>query len=120
MPGWNQHLFLLINASAHPDPWIVSFAAILANSPVVAGPVLLVALWIWGNPSHRAGLLTVAGAVCAGQGINQLIGLIYFEPRPFVMDLGHTLIRHAADNSFPSDHATFVWTLGAGLIATGA
>ncbi len=120
MPDWNQQLFLLINASAYPNAWLVQIASILAASPVMVGPVVLVAFWVWGAPACRGALLAVAGAVLVGQGINQIVGLLYFEPRPFMIGLGHTLIPHVPDNSFPSDHATFVWTVGAGLIATGA
>lgn len=36
-----------------------------------------------------------------------------------MVGLGTTLVAHAIENSFPSDHATFLWSLGLGLIATG-
>lgn len=48
-----------------------------------------------------AGITGIAGLV-----INYLITLVYFEPRPFVAHTVHTLIPHAADASFPSDHTT--------------
>lgn len=31
-------------------------------------------------------------------------GLVYFDPRPFVLDNTTPLIAHAPDNGFPSDH----------------
>ncbi len=120
MPEWNQQLFLLINASAGTNTWLTQMADIAASSPVVVGPLLMVALWVWGQPARRGRLLAVAGGMLIGLGINQVLGLLYFEPRPFMIGLGHTLLVHAPDNSFPSDHATFIWTLGVGLIATGA
>ncbi len=119
MSGWNQQLFLLINASAEPDAWLVQCAALLANSPALVAPALLVALWVWGHPAKRGALLSVTGGILIGLGINQLLGLLYFEPRPFMMEIGHTFLPHVPENSFPSDHATLVWTLGLGLIATG-
>ena len=118
--GWNQHFFLLINTSAHPAGSVVQAALLLANSPVVVGPATLVILWIWGRPSQRGGLLAVTGGMLIALGINQVLGMLYFEPRPFMIGLGHTLLPHPPDNSFPSDHATFVWALGIGLIATRA
>ena len=36
-----------------------------------------------------------------------------------MIGLGHTFAVHVPENSFPSDHATFLWTVGLGLIATG-
>jgi len=58
--------------------------------------------------------------VLAGQGINLLLGLAWFEPRPFMAGIGHTWLDHVADNGFPSDHATLAWSLGLGLALTGA
>lgn len=116
----NQALFLLLNAPAHPPGWMVGAAAALANSPVAVAPVLVAALWVWGAPSGRGALIAVASAVIAAQGVNMALGLLWFEPRPFMVPVGHTLVAHVADNGFPSDHATLVWTLGAGLAMTGA
>lgn len=56
----------------------------------------------------------------AGQGINLLLGLVWFEPRPFMVGIGHTWLDHLADNGFPSDHATLAWSLGLRLALTGA
>jgi undecaprenyl-diphosphatase len=118
--GWNQQLFLFINVSADPSTWAVELARLIANSPIVVGPVLLIALWVWGQPIRRGGLLAVAMGMLVGLGINQLLGLVYFEPRPFMTGIGHTLLTHPPDNSFPSDHATFIWAMGVGLMATSA
>jgi undecaprenyl-diphosphatase len=119
VPGWNQQLFLLINVSADPNAWLAHLAGMIADSPVVVGPVLLVTLWIWGQPSKRGGLLSAAAGMLIGLGINQVLGFLYFEPRPFMIGLGHTLLPHVPENSFPSDHATSIETLGVGLIMTG-
>lgn len=119
MPGWNQQLFLLINAAAAPNEWLVRCAIVLAKSPAVVVPAVLVVLWVWGQPDRRGGLLSVTAATCIALGINAVVGWLYFEPRPFMIGIGHTLLRHAPDNSFPSDHATFVWALGMGLIMAG-
>jgi len=120
MSGLNQQLFLLLNASAISHGWVVQAIILLADSPVVVGPAVLVGLWVWGPTSRRGALLSVAGAMLAGQAVNQLLGLVIFDPRPFMVPLGHTLMTHVADNGFPSDHATFTWTLGVGLILTAA
>lgn len=120
MPAWNRTLFLLINASAHPPHAVVATAKLFASSPVAVVPLLLIALWIWGRRGARGGLLAATVATVIALGINVVLGAIYMEPRPFAIGLGHTLIQHAADNAFPSDHATLVWALALGLITTGA
>ena len=118
--AWNDWLFLAVNASARPPEAVRLLAVLLAGAPLLLVPRLLVGLWVWGRPSARAGLIATAGGVLAGQGINVLLGLLWFEKRPFMAGIGHTLMRHAADNGFPSDHATLCWGCGLGLIATGA
>lgn len=120
MSAWNIDLFLFINASVTPSASVVSGLGFLASSPVVVCLLLLVGLWVWGPPSARGGLLAVAATMVLDQGINLALGQLWFEPRPFMVGLGRTLITHAPDNAFPSDHVTFVLTLGFGLIATRA
>lgn len=60
----------------------------------------------------RAGLRRAAVAAGLSAGLGLLVGKIitefYARPRPFVAHAGkvHLFISHAADASFPSDHAT--------------
>ena len=118
--AFNNQLFLLINAPAHPYPTTVALAEFAASGVIILVPFLLVALWVWGNPTHRAGLAATAVAAALALGANQLLGLLWYEPRPFVIGLGRTLIAHPPENSFPSDHTTFMVTLGLSLIITRA
>jgi len=60
-----------------------------------------------GGRDARDTLLATAIGVCLALGINQLLGLLWYEPRPFIIGLGYTLAVHAVENSFSSDHATF-------------
>lgn len=114
----NHHLFLLLNASAAPSPLVVDLADVVAQQLIYALPVLLLALWIWGRPERRAGLISTAIAAACALGANQLVGLLWYEPRPFMIGLGHTLLAHVPENSFPSDHTTFFLATGFALIAT--
>jgi len=120
MLRWNHDLFLLINASESPAAPIVLIANLFASSPVYVVPALLIFLWVRGRTSARGGLLSVTLGLVAGLGINQILGLLWHEPRPFMIGLGHTLTNHVVENSFPSDHATLIWSLAFGLIATQA
>ena len=44
-------------------------------------------------------------------GINQIIGFVYFRPRPYTLHTAHLLVKPSVDPSFPSDHATFAFAL---------
>jgi len=118
--AWNTQLFLLLNGPAAPGPTILFAMRMLAGSPVVIAPALLVWLWVRRPDDRRAGLLAVALAALAGQAVNLGLGALWFEPRPFMAGIGHTLLAHAADNGFPSDHSTLMFALGSGLVLTGA
>jgi undecaprenyl-diphosphatase len=120
MLGTNDQLFLLINASPHASPTIVYVAELIASKLIGLIPLLLVALWIWGSLARRTGLAASSIVAALALGTNQLVGLLWFEPRPFMIGLGRTLMPHAPENSFPSDHTTFILTVGIALIATRA
>lgn len=116
----NHHLFLAVNASAQPDPLTVAIAAFAASWLVYGAAALVPVLWVRGRQDRRGALLATVLGVSAALAMNQLLGLLWYEPRPFMVGLGHTLVFHVVENSFPSDHATFLWSLGFGLITTGA
>lgn len=44
-------------------------------------------------------------------GINQIIGFVYFRPRPYTLHTAILLVKPSVDPSFPSDHATFAFAL---------
>jgi len=120
MLALNHHLFLLINAEPGESPLLIALGRIVAADAIGLVPVLLVLLWIRGRPDRRGGLVATAVATALALGANQIVGQFWYEPRPFMIGLGRTLMAHAPENSFPSDHTTFMLTVGIGLIATGA
>lgn len=116
MENLNQELFLLINASEAAPTIVVAIARIIATWSVLLTVVLAAILWIWGEPSRRPVLLVGGAAVLLGLSLNFMISLAWFHPRPFMVGLGRQLLPHAAETSFPSDHATFVLSFGLGLL----
>lgn len=116
----NDTLFLALNASSPASPSVVILARFLAEGSVPLAVVIVIGLWIWSDDRQRAPVLTACIGVLFGLGIDQAIGLVWFEPRPFVTGIGRTLLAHVPDSSFPSDHATVLWTLGWTLVGTTA
>ncbi len=111
MQELNEALFLLINASADPNALLVAMAKVFANQLIWLAPLALVLGWLRGSEPVRRLMLEATVSALAGLLINQAIGLLWQTPRPFVLGIGHTLIPHAPDSSFPSDHLTLMWSV---------
>ncbi|WP_448192897.1 phosphatase PAP2 family protein [Azospirillum sp. sgz301742] len=120
MDSWNVDLFLAINGPAVPASWVLHLAMACAEGLVYVGALLAAGLWMWGAPHRRGGLVAVGGGLLLAFAISTAIGQFWYHLRPFVAGIGHALMPHNAETSFPSDHGTFLFTLALGLIATGA
>jgi len=114
----NIELFQIINAPAHPAPGIILAARILAEWVVYAAAIWMVAAWIRTGQSFRRGLLDALLAAMISLGINQLIGLFVYHPRPFDLNLGHQFLAHGTETSFPSDHAVLMFSIAFTLLLT--
>jgi len=112
----NIELFRLIHAGAGSQP-ILDFLSVAA-AEVTPYLVIVCMAVFWFNSDNRGKLvlLEAAAAVVLGLIINQLIGLFYYHPRPFMMDLCKPLIPHAPETSFPSDHATLLFAVSLPLL----
>ncbi|UMY33499.1 phosphatase PAP2 family protein [Burkholderia contaminans] len=104
--AFNQALFLMINGTPATPAWLVDTARFAANDLIWLVPVLLVGMWLSGSDQQRELAIRVCVVALLALGANQLIGLVWSHPRPFAIGLGHAFLSHAADSSFPSDHAT--------------
>lgn len=116
MENFNRQLFLLLNASDGAPVAAVASARAIATWSVPLTLILAAALWIWGRPHRRGALLAGGVAVAIGMSLNFIVSLAWFHPRPFMVGLGHQLLPHGPETSFPSDHATFVLSFGFGLL----
>ncbi|KVK80926.1 PA-phosphatase [Burkholderia cepacia] len=119
LEAFNQALFLIINATSATPPWLIRLAIVVADDLIYLIPVLLTGMWLSGSEAQRN--LAIRGCTVAliALGANQLIGLAWQHPRPFMLGLGHTFIAHAPDSSFPSDHATVFASIALTLLAGG-
>jgi len=113
----NERVFLEINGLAHRSAVLDGFMILSAEAIPFVLAVLLLALWFRGR-RHAALRGAVSGGV--GLGAAQLLGLAHYQPLPFVLHLGRPLIAHAANNGFPSDHATLCFAVAASLLLSGS
>ncbi|WP_040067841.1 undecaprenyl-diphosphatase [Pseudomonas batumici] len=116
MEELNHTLFFAINASVHSSVEMRLFATFLAQWLIIGTPLLLIGLWLRGTRHHRAAAVTATLSIVFALGCNLLISSLWFHPRPFMLGLGQNFMEHAPESSFPSDHATVMFTLALALM----
>ena len=105
MEELNHNLFLALNHLVGNNHLLDLFMVTIAQYLPYIFIGLLFYLWFNDNENEAlyAGYATTLGVV-----LNFIVGLLYYHNRPFVDNLGVSLLAHKIENSFPSDHTTFV------------
>lgn len=102
----NLTLFHIINGMADHNVFLNKIMIFIAvYSPILYGVLMLVQWFIGGDKGKKASMDAFFAAIIA-LGLNLLLSTFYFEPRPFVHHKVNVLVKHPADASFPSDHAS--------------
>lgn len=119
--NWDYLAFSKINGLAGSSRALDLAMIAIAKYGVLFFGLILVYLWFATGPERRrTDRKTVFRAVLAALlalGINQVIGLFYFRPRPFSSHRVTLLLDRSPDPSFPSDHATGSGALTFGVAA---
>lgn len=100
----NLSLFSWINASPEASNTSIHFAIFIANDLLYYMILLFAWFWLRGNYDTKKQILKAFIFTSIAILISQCISHVYYHPRPFVMEVGRTLIYHAPNGSFPSDH----------------
>lgn len=116
MERWNQTLFLLLNAAPDASGLLVEVARMLAGGLIWIVPLGMIFGWLRGSTFVRHALVAAAVSGLVALLINQLIGLLWYHQRPLEAGIGRTLMLHAQDSSFPSDHLTLIWAVASSLM----
>ena len=118
--AFNRTLFLKMNGGDGTPAWLVDAAIGIADSLIYLVPLLLLWMWLWGDGARRQLAIKASLVAMLGVGANQVIGLVWQHPRPFMIGLGHAWLPHVPDSSFPSDHMTVFAGVGLSLLFDGA
>lgn len=115
-PHLNLYLFKWIHTGAGSHPLKDGIAVFFAE----AGPYLLmltfIIAWFSLENDEKGILLEATEASLLGLFLNQVIGLLYFYPRPYMVGLCTPLMPHTLETSFPSDHGTLLFAASIYLI----
>ena len=112
----NAATFLRVNADLNTPHWQIGAATFLADALIYLIPLVLIGMWCWGARLQRNLALKACLVALVALGMNQIIVLLWPHPRPFMLGLGHSFMAHAADSSFPSDHAAIFSAIGLTLV----
>lgn len=116
----NRLWFAWFNAPAGLRPAAVLPATALAEWVIYLVPCSLTWLWLTGGTRNRQAAIRACAATLLGLLVSQLIGSLWFHPRPFMDGIGHDYLVHVPDSSFPSDHVTILTSVGLALwMSTG-
>ncbi|AXQ22887.1 phosphatase PAP2 family protein [Acinetobacter wuhouensis] len=102
----NLSLFQLLNAPDQASPLMVHYAIFIANDLIYLLILIFAIMWLRGNNQIKKQILKAFIFTCLTLTISQLISHFFYSPRPFVMEVGQTLIQHKPTGSFPSNHMT--------------
>ena len=114
MEALNTTLFLMVNATPASPAWLLHLAIFFARDLIAIVPLTMVALWLWG-PQHRIVhqrhlVIKIALALLISVIVSWILGFIFPHERPFAKGIGYQFLAHVADNSFPSNHGTIIFS----------
>ncbi len=113
----NYSLFRTINKFAGHSSVLDAIAKVTAEYLPFLFILVIVYYWFFKkDDTSKIKLLLVGYSVLLALSINFLITIFYFHPRPFMVHIGKLLILHGPETSFPSDHATFMFSIAFAFI----
>ncbi|XTZ37104.1 undecaprenyl-diphosphate phosphatase [Salmonella enterica] len=117
----NYTFYYWINATPDSPHWLLTLAGFFARDLISIVPLLAAALWLWGPreqlTAQRQLVIKITLAIVVSLTISWTMGHIFPHDRPFVDHVGYHFLPHAADDSFPSDHGTVIFTFAVAFLA---
>jgi undecaprenyl-diphosphatase len=108
--------FNFINNKVQQYPSIDNVMIIFAEYVQYAFVLLIILLWIKNKTNFRVMAFQGLFALTLAYTVNRIIELFIYRERPFISHNIKQLIEHAANSSFPSDHATKAIVIAATLL----
>ena len=115
MQSLNHAIFLALNADESSPLFLIAIARLLAELPIALAALMALYILVR-RRSEKAVAVRLVFTVTLAMAAAWVIRRLHYNPRPFVIDLGRTLIDHAPTASFPSFHGTFLFSLAAALL----
>lgn len=102
----NLELFYLLNVPEHAAPFMQHFAMFIAHDLIYLMLLVFAVIWLRGQRWAKILLIKAVCFTAVALCISEVLSTVLNTPRPFVMEVGRTLIEHDATGAFPSNHMT--------------
>ncbi|MEC0248925.1 undecaprenyl-diphosphatase [Paenibacillus chitinolyticus] len=112
---WDYTLFQNINQLAGMGTFLNPVMRFLAQDAEYLFYLGILFYWFTRSRSNRKMSILALVSACVGLGVSGIIGQVFYRDRPFVTHEVYQLIGHAANASFPSDHATGAFVIAASI-----
>jgi len=83
---------------------MINYASLIAHDLVYLFLLIFGVAWLRGSREVKTGIIKAFIFTAITLSISEVLSAVLNTPRPFVMEIGHTLIEHEATGSFPSNH----------------
>lgn len=100
----NLYLFHLLNVPDQASIWMIDYASLIAHDLVYVFLLIFAIAWLRGSHEVKTGIIKAAIFTAITLSVSEILSAVLNTPRPFVMEVGRTLIEHAPTGSFPSNH----------------
>lgn len=100
----NLSLFHVLNVPDQASIWIINYASLIAHDLVYLFLLIFAIAWFRGSYEVKTGIIKAFIFTAITLLMSEVLSAVLNTPRPFVMDVGRTLIEHASTGSFPSNH----------------
>lgn len=100
----NLYLFHIFNVPDQASIWMINYASLIAHDLVYLFLLIFAIAWFRGSYEVKTGIIKAFIFTAITLLMSEVLSAVLNTPRPFVMDVGRTLIEHAPTGSFPSNH----------------
>ena len=100
----NLYLFHILNVPDQASIWMINYASLIAHDLVYLFLLIFAIAWFRGSYEVKTGIIKAFIFTAITLLMSEVLSAVLNTSRPFVMDVGRTLIEHAPTGSFPSNH----------------
>lgn len=100
----NLSAFYLLNVPDNASAFMMNYAIFIAHDLIYILLFIFILCWLRGSSTTKKYIFKAFIFTFFSLSIGEILSLAFNTPRPFVMDVGQTLIAHSPTGSFPSNH----------------